>query len=189
MTMSIDFADLYRLAVSDLHTIAIAVGFQPTDKGVTPAAILERVEALVEERRKLMEPVEGVDVGEVLRLDREATPGPWGWDDGIGDWCKDRLLHMAPISEVVVPEWNGVGEMTLRVSPHDAALIAVYRTAAPSLAREVACLRARLAEVEAERDAARAEAEALRFTLAAEQGKAEGAPFSSPPPSPGSRQR
>lgn len=41
--------------------------------------------------------------------------------------------------------------------------------------------RARLAEVEAERDAARAGVEELRLTLAAEQGKFEGLPFSSPP--------
>ena len=88
--------------------------------------------------------MDDVDLEEVLRLDREGTAGPWGWDDGVGSWCRSRLVHAVPIVEVLSPEYDGEGDLCVRVTCNDAALIVYYRTAAPASVREVIRLRAEL---------------------------------------------
>lgn len=104
------------------------------------------VARLLAERTALLAPVEGVDVEDVLELDRERV-----------------ALTIVAVGDPATT--NRRLDCTERLA-----------TAAPNLAREVARLRAALAAAEGERDAARAEVEELRLTLAAEQGKAEGAP-------------
>ena len=116
--------------------------------GLDPSALAEdvanRIKALITERAALLAPVDDVDLEEVLRLDREGTAGPWGWDDGVGSWCRSRLVHAVPIVEVLSPEYDGEGDLCVRVTCNDAALIVYYRTAAPASVREVIRLRAEL---------------------------------------------
>ena len=112
--------------------------------------LIERAETLA----ALLAPVEGVDVEEVLRLDREATPEPWSSDESDGCW----RLHGTGI----VPGCVQILKAPKRDTPFaeywpssaDAALITTYRSMAPLLARALVQARARLAEVEQERDAA-----------------------------------
>jgi len=70
-------------------------------------------------------------VTEVLRLDAQATPGPWD-EDGIymglrhlGKHCSDWYYRDSDGNLIEVPR------------ERDATMIAYYRTAAPALAREV----------------------------------------------------
>lgn len=136
-------------------------------------------------------PVCDVDPEEVLRLDREATPGPWEVEMRCARYISD------PNTVVEVPGGIIAREIEHTVLEHDfdgasenAALIATYRTAAPALAREVIRLRAEVArfvdeqrrdlkDVEHFRQLARGymdERDELRLTIAAEQGRPEGAP-------------
>lgn len=74
----------------------------------------------------LLAPAEGVDLEEVLRLDQEATPGPWA-------------VHGAAFRVALD---GGIDyQFACAGYPRDMRLIAAYRTAAPALVREVACLR------------------------------------------------
>lgn len=115
-----------------------ALGYVP---GETPAGVLPWLVALAEgQRATLSAPVEGVDVEEVLRLDREGTPGPWEVEmDGDGDeftswewpWRVKGVVNFAEEGK----------------NRHDPTLIVLYRAAAPALAREVQRLRLEVADL------------------------------------------
>lgn len=133
--------------MTDLSTIRawLADPTAPPDEACGYVAeLLSEIDRLKAERATLSAPVEGVDVEEVLRLDREATAAPWNSDDnadcwrlhgsGIADGCVQILKapkHSTPFAEY----WPPIP---------DAVLITTYRTAAPALAREVVALRAEL---------------------------------------------
>ena len=143
----------------------------------------------------ILAPVEGVDLEEVLRLDATAARTLTAAEDRDStlayaapvlarevarrrDLCR-RLLparYIAADGQVVDPDRCTPHALDCaecgRGRAHDEACLGVQ----PTPAEEVARLRARLAEVERERGETRAEAEELRLTLAAEQGRAEGAP-------------
>jgi hypothetical protein len=70
-------------------------------------------------------------IAEVLRLDEEATPGPWGRRSSDRD-AQVRDANDQIMASVAYPQ----------SSYANAALIAYYRTAAPALAREVQRLQA-----------------------------------------------
>ena len=143
----------------------------------------------------ILAPVEGVDLEEVLRLDATAARTLTAAEDRDStlayaapvlarevarrrDLCR-RLLparYIAADGQVMDPDRCTPHALDCaecgRGRAHDEACLGVQ----PTPAEEVARLRARLAEVERERGETRAEAEELRLTLAAEQGRAEGAP-------------
>ena len=103
-------------------------------------------------------------IAEVLRLDACASRD-WRQDN-----CRIRRGAAAPLLTTTAH-----GEPVF-IAYDDASAAVHCRTAAPVLAREVQRLMLRLAEVERERDEARAALEEARLTLAAEQGRQEGAP-------------
>ncbi len=73
---------------------------------------------------------------DVLRMDAEATPGPWD-EDGIYMGLRHLCKHCS--------DWyyrNPDGDLIPVPRDNDAALIAYYRTAAPALALEVQRLQA-----------------------------------------------
>ena len=172
------------------------------DEIQTIAAILADLDR-AEQRRDAAEarlaailaPVEGVDLEEVLRLDATAARTLTAAEDRDStlayaapvlarevarrrDLCR-RLLparYIAADGQVMDPDRCTPHALDCaecgRGRAHDEACLGVQ----PTPAEEVARLRARLAEVERERGETRAEAEELRLTLAAEQGRAEGAP-------------
>ena len=109
-------------------------------------------------------PVEGVDLEEVLRLDREGTPGPL-YVEGKNLLCEQNGRILAEF------RYGTDGARLANV-----LLAAVFRTAAPALARALMAERAHVRRLEAQERRLMAEAEELRLTLAAEQGRAEGAP-------------
>lgn len=178
----LDYKDLFRDAIHTIAYIARAAGFDPNDPTVEPPAIVARVEnqradleRLTAERAALLGSAEGVDLEEVLRLDREGTAGPWHMraaetENGYGTHA---VSPDSAIEDGLSPtDLTLVGRtITMGVSGHDAALIATYRTAAPALARALMAERAYVREVEASEKRLMAEAEELRLTLAAEQGK------------------
>jgi hypothetical protein len=92
-------------------------------------------------------------IAEVREHHRRATPGPW---------LHYKRAHPSPAWAVTDVEDENAQQITAEGEPNDIALIAHYRTAAPLLADEVERLNAANEE--------------LRLTLAAEQGRAEGAP-------------
>jgi hypothetical protein len=108
-------------------------------------------------------------IAEVLRLDTEATPGPWD-EDGIytglrhlGKHCSDWYYCDSDGNSIAVPQ------------ERDAALIAYYRTAAPALAREVQRLQGEVRQAQTGHDCAlvaayesglRAGQEAMRYRCA-----------------------
>lgn len=110
------------------------------------------VERLTAERATLLAPVEGVDLDDVLRLDHEGTPAEqWTFD------TSERRENDRYVRQIVVNQYEEVtkkydfddfpartGELVAALAPlrTDEALIALYRTAAPALAREVIRLRA-----------------------------------------------
>ena len=103
-----------------------------------------RAEAAEARLADLTAPAEGVDVEEVLRLDREATEGPWTMI--IGNQGRGALAHVETDGEteagVTICSINkraqgGKGET-------NADLIAFYRSAAPALARALIAARADL---------------------------------------------
>ncbi len=102
-------------------------------------------------------------INEVQRLDGEATPGPWEVlirpvrTIANPNEIVDRVVGITSSDEIVVD-----GDGVFGDTEADADLIATFRTAAPLLAAEVQRLQAALDEA--------------RLTLAAEQGKPEGAP-------------
>lgn len=124
------------------------------------------LERLTAERAALLAPVEGVDLEEVLRLDREGTAGPWRT---IPMDCGDYWGV-----EIVGPDGRPITGET-RISSMDRDVVERYRTAAPALAREVARLRADNADLLATSDAYQhmhtraVRAEAARAQLLAEQ--------------------
>jgi hypothetical protein len=151
---------------------------QPAAVAVAAETLLaqrEEIERLCAERVALLAPVEGVDPKVVLRLDAEAHPGPW-------------TIHERPFW-IMAPdaEFGEEGRIVVAdAEPTDATLIAIYRTAAPALAREVVRLRAaqqdtfkdgQIAAIErttpivndiaAQRDSAERRAQALAARLAA----------------------
>ena len=197
-----------------------------TDPCPTCATERARAEAAEARLATLLAPVKEVDLNEILRLDREATPGPWklwGFDvladlDGSGDidtavpvaytvgprtFNADLIAAYRTTVPVIAREIARLRDLCRRLLParyiaadgqvmdpalctphapdcaecgrgraHDEECLGVQ----PTPAEEIAALKARLTAVERERDAARAEAEELHLTLAAEQGRAEGAP-------------
>jgi len=119
-------------------------------------------------------------VVEVLRLDAEATQGPWRWSPPKGRSC-GAFIGVCSFGD----EGGGWDMQTTGNPPEDidAELIGYYRTAAPALAREVQRLQAEverlkaeiqpriersiafqeaMEEAEAERDAALAEVQRLQ---------------------------
>ena len=80
-------------------------------------------------------------VVEVLRLDAEATQGPWRWSPPKGRSC-GAFIGVCSFGD----EGGGWDMQTTGNPPEDidAELIAYYRTAAPALAREVQRLQAAL---------------------------------------------
>ena len=90
-------------------------------------------------------PVTAEELAEVERLDREATPGPWAYDE------EDDVIETARGSSVAILTRAARPGLT-HVKP-DGRAIAAYRTAAPRLARDLT--------------AARTEAEELRHNLRA----------------------
>ena len=97
--------------------------------------LTERAETLA----ALLVPVEDVDIEEVLRLDREATPGPWTPQTQCYWW------GLVPCG----PPYKGspTDERVIKGAAMDARLIATYRSATPTLAHVLIQARARLAEV------------------------------------------
>lgn len=89
----------------------------------------------------LMSPVGGIDILELMRKSANATAGPWSWEPGVGDWCRDRLFN------VLTPEFDGQGNLTIRVKPEDAEFIQASRLAMPVLVQEVVRLRCVLGDV------------------------------------------
>lgn len=130
------------------------------------ACAAERARADAAEARldALLAPVEGVDLEEALRLDREATPGPW--------WAGAYSVYpdSAEGSAAIVP--LSAAAPAPRIA--DLRLIATYRTAAPAAVRAVA----RLAAVEQERDEAQAESAAFATYREAVTGALRIAPMS-----------
>ena len=98
-------------------------------------------------------------IAEVLKLDGEATPGPWA----------AQVIHHGYHHIPCGPPFEGpdTDPRGIAATDHNARLIATYRTAAPLLAAEVQRLRAEL-------DAARADAAELRLSRAAERCRPEG---------------
>lgn len=87
-------------------------------------------------------------VAEVLRLDAEATEGPWD-EDGIYMGIRHLGKHCS--------HWyyyNSDGDLIPVPLDKDAAIIAYYRTAAPALAREVQRLQAEVREARIGHDCA-----------------------------------
>ena len=75
-------------------------------------------------------------IAEILRLDAQATPGPWEtWGGSVVE--ADETAYIVHGDEA-----------------NDATLIAYYRTAAPALAREVQRLQAEVCEARIGRDCA-----------------------------------
>ena len=101
----------------------------------------------------MSEPVTAEELAEVERLDREATPGPWAYDE------EDDVIETARGSSVAILTRAARPGLT-HVKP-DGHAIAAYRAAAPRLARDLAAERARTAEIEADRDALAAKIETM----------------------------
>ncbi len=120
-------------------------------------------------------------IAEVLRLDAEATPGPWS-DRYTPEGGDVEVLTDLPVKWAAnLPEGYAPGRWDARTIcdllarrgamrpglPHgqrvaDAALIAYYRTAAPALAREVKRLQAEVERLQAEVERLQAEVERLQ---------------------------
>ena len=117
-------------------------------------------------------------IAEVLRLDAEATQGPWDYWFEVGTRLGPSREHPVALVKQLHHARCPGGVRGAGVDA-DAALIAHYRTAAPALARELQRLRAEIQpriersiafqdameEAEAERDEARAEVERLKAEL------------------------
>ena len=104
-------------------------------------------------------------IAEVLRLDAEATQGPWEWSPPSRGSCGGFPGVCTFGRDAVYAQAYGDPP-----DPEDAALIAYYRAAAPALAREVQDLRERHRLTLQERDRAQADARrivAVREELAA----------------------
>jgi len=82
-------------------------------------------------------PVTAEELAEIGRLDHEATPGPWAYDE------EDDVIETARGSSVAVLTRAARPDLA-RVKP-DGCAIAAYRTAAPRLARDLAAERTRFA--------------------------------------------
>ena len=128
-----------------------------------------RAEAAEARLADLTAPAEGVDVEEVLRLDREATEGPWTMI--IGNQGRGALAHVETDGEteagVTICSINkraqgGKGET-------NADLIAFYRSAAPALARALIAARADLSAPRAEVERVGAEVLAALVGVEAER--------------------
>ena len=104
-----------------------------TDPCPTCATERARAEAAEARLATLLAPVKEVNLNEILRLDREATPGPWKL------WGFDVLADLDGSGNIdtAVPVAYTVGPRTF-----NADLIAAYRTTVPVMAREIARLRA-----------------------------------------------
>ena len=86
-------------------------------------------------------PVTAEELAEIERLDREATPGPWAYDE------EDDVIETARGSSVAILTRAARPGLT-HVKP-DGRVIATYREAAPRLARDLTAERetsARLAD-------------------------------------------
>ena len=127
--------------MTDLSTIRawLADPTAPNDEAcVYVADLLSEIDRLTAERAILSAPVEGVDVEEVLHLDRDATPGPWRTVRmDCGDYWGVEIV--GPNGEQVT------GEM--RFTSEDRDLVERYRTSAPTLAREVQRLRLEVSDL------------------------------------------
>ena len=92
-------------------------------------------------------------IAEVLRLDAQATPGPWDYWFEVGTRLgPDREHPIALVKRMRRASCPG-GVRGAGVDA-DAALITYYRTAAPALAREVQRLQAEVCEARIGRDCA-----------------------------------
>ena len=101
-----------------------------------------RAEAAEARLAALLAPVEGVDLEEVLRLDREATPGPWAVEMRCVRYVWDpNTVHEVPSGILATDVEHTVLEYDFTNADDNAALIATYRTTGPVMAREIARLR------------------------------------------------
>ena len=78
-------------------------------------------------------PVTAEELAEIERLDREATPGPWAYDE------EDDVIETARGSSVAILTRAARPGLT-HVKP-DGRVIATYRETAPRLARDLAAAR------------------------------------------------
>lgn len=83
----------------------------------------------------------------VLQLDREATGGPWKPTTDI-DYEASTATAVGPMKQVGGGSPMEVAYFGAAMTRADAALIAEYRTAAPSLARALVAEQARVADLE-----------------------------------------
>lgn len=79
-------------------------------------------------------PVTAEELAEIERLDREATPGPWAYDE------EDDVIETARGSSVAI--LTRAARLGLTHVKPDGRVIATYREAAPRLGRELEALRA-----------------------------------------------
>lgn len=85
-----------------------------------------------------------IDLDELERLEREATPGPWEWNG---------IAIEAGRTDVLAPgESNSFGYGTIHIAEEDQDLIAALRNAAPTLIAELRVARKRIAEIEEENE-------------------------------------
>ena len=113
-----------------------------TDPCPTCATERARAEAAEARLAALLAPVEGVDLEEVLRLDREATPGPWAVEMRCVRYVWDpNTVHEVPSGILATDVEHTVLEYDFTNADDNAALIATYRTTGPVMAREIARLR------------------------------------------------
>ena len=89
-----------------------------------------------------------VDLEELKRLLEKATPGPWGWGEGVCGPYLDRQAH--------APDWscNDSGREAVwlggSVLDDDMALIAALHNTAPALIEELEQAESRLREAQAD---------------------------------------
>lgn len=86
-----------------------------------------------------------VDLDELERLEREATPGPWRWADGYKSMYGDAAYTLAGYQDMGILSCDGIFN-----SPRDCdeELIVALRNAAPALFAELRAARKRIAELE-----------------------------------------
>lgn len=98
-----------------------------------------------------------VDLDELERLEREATPGPWEWY-GIS-------LKAGRVEVLGPGESDSFGYGTIDVADADQDLIAAARNALPELIAELRTLRARVDEMERDLDACRVDLVEAQHTV------------------------
>lgn len=86
-----------------------------------------------------------LDLASIIDRWAKATPGPWEWEGGAGDWQRYRLWRASGCAEVIIPAWDGEGEQSMQASDADARAIAAAPTDIAALLSELDRLTAALA--------------------------------------------